>query len=450
LLRINKIFRDFLLIKKMKLKIITFILASALLISNRQYAQCNLHNDSLPQNSLSKTKQELQSLLLKINALGYMPMQTNLLANAQDVSLSKLFREMGGEVSYYSLSNNQFPEIITAQAYLYTNNQGALPLSFFKERACPALSAGGLGGEVFGLSIDPKVQKFPSASPYNAMANDPINRIDMDGKASIMVSAFIFSLMSGDPLVAATGEALTYTDADDIAVLTTRMHVNGEPATTLDYTFATAGTALPLVAGGVIGDIFKWFKGSDDISAVSSAYKKSEEMERVYARFLSHGRFSRKATLLTDQIIRSYTIDDLGRMVHQPAFFSDFVEPLKANSNSLTHEDVVGLNFSGTNSNNNFYKCVTQLIERLNPGDVGILTIQRKDGSCFTNIYRGRDGLYYLPQLDNLDDPGQVFHLHQPNVALQNNGHEITQYLEAQIGSGGAAVTLTITGRLPE
>jgi hypothetical protein len=90
---------------------------------------------------------------------------------------------MGGEASYYSLSNNQFPEIITVQAYLYTNNQGALPLSFFKERACPALSAGGLGGEVFGLSIDPKVQKFPSASPYNAMANNPVIMIDRDGRA---------------------------------------------------------------------------------------------------------------------------------------------------------------------------------------------------------------------------------------------------------------------------
>jgi peptidoglycan/xylan/chitin deacetylase (PgdA/CDA1 family) len=37
-------------------------------------------------------------------------------------------------------------------------------------------------GAVFGLSIDPKFQKFPSASPYSAMANNPINIVDYDGR----------------------------------------------------------------------------------------------------------------------------------------------------------------------------------------------------------------------------------------------------------------------------
>jgi hypothetical protein len=81
---------------------------------------------------------------------------------------------MGGEASYYSLSNNQYPEIIKAQSNLYTNNQGLL-LPLWRE----------VGGEVFGLSIDPLSEKFPSESHYISMANDPINRIDPDGKWSV-------------------------------------------------------------------------------------------------------------------------------------------------------------------------------------------------------------------------------------------------------------------------
>jgi hypothetical protein len=52
-------------------------------------------------------------------------------------------------------------------------------------------------GAVFGLSIDPKSQKFPSASPYSAMANDPVNMVDPDGqtpatvKLNSMFSAYL-------------------------------------------------------------------------------------------------------------------------------------------------------------------------------------------------------------------------------------------------------------------
>jgi hypothetical protein len=155
-----------------KLKTQLFFIIATLCISCFQYAQCSLQNDSTLQNSVSKTKQELQSIFLKISALGYISMQANLLANAQGASFPNLFRDIGDEVSYYTLSNNLFPEIITAQSNLQTNTQGSL-LLLWRE----------VGGEVFGLSIDPLSQKFPSASPYNAMGNDPINRIDPNGCA---------------------------------------------------------------------------------------------------------------------------------------------------------------------------------------------------------------------------------------------------------------------------
>jgi hypothetical protein len=158
-------------IKKLKI----LIIITALFTSNVQYAQCSLSNDSTSQNSFSKTKQELEYLLLKINALGYLKMpaevQINPLANVQGTFPFSFF--------YYSLSNNQFPEIITAQSNLQTNNQGANSLS--------ARGGSGWGG-AFGLSIDPKFQKFPSESPYNAMANDPVNMIDPDGAAARDVS----------------------------------------------------------------------------------------------------------------------------------------------------------------------------------------------------------------------------------------------------------------------
>ena len=162
-------------------------------------------------------KKQLEILISKICELGYsaMPqaMQTNLLAETQDaqgtsprnkfgtgsllcpkvrrtptetplwrrvpiaIGKGEVFREVRGEVfqsidksiTYYTLSSNHFPEIQTAQ-----NN---LAESFSSNSKIDAT--------IFALSIDPLSEKFPSQSPYLSMSNNPINRIDPDGKADV-------------------------------------------------------------------------------------------------------------------------------------------------------------------------------------------------------------------------------------------------------------------------
>ncbi len=133
----------------------------------------------------AKTNKELETSQLALANYGYiqMPqsMQQALVDNIQGISEIKTVRAVSpfnlfdNRYTYTSLSKNKFPEIINFQA----NNQGIPPFSLGEKGAGDE----GLDLSTFALSIDPLAQKFPSVSPYNSVANNPMNRIDPTGMA---------------------------------------------------------------------------------------------------------------------------------------------------------------------------------------------------------------------------------------------------------------------------
>jgi hypothetical protein len=285
-----------------------------------------------------------------------------------------------------------------------------------------------------------------------------------DGKQSIMVSAFIFSLMSGDPLVAATGEALTYTDADDIAVLTAGIHVNGEPATKLDYAFATAGTALPLVAGGVIGDIFKWFNGPDlpavSLPETSAPLAKVSapvvSVDRAFKRMFEpfRGQFvgswtSLDATLIIDVLIRQSRTKDIAEKGLQKLRY--LYMSLKG-TNPIPYVETATHTLSGSRIAGITDDMALLVSEHLKQGQIGILTMTFAHGSSkFVNVVRDADG-FKVPRIigypDALHFEDQTRFIEHSSLSFERAASSIVESL--QPSPGPYTLSFTITGNLPE
>lgn len=142
-------------------------------------------------------KQELENVKQQLQQLGYCPMpiemQANILAeikNENVVSTNECnlpFSSLNSNITYASLSKNKFPEVISIQSNLHLAlYQGNDSLTFGENLS---RHSGSWEGD-FALSIDPLAQKFPSESPYSAMGNNPVNRIDPDGRAHMAVEEF--------------------------------------------------------------------------------------------------------------------------------------------------------------------------------------------------------------------------------------------------------------------
>lgn len=118
-------------------------------------------NDSLGNNA---SKKELITVLIQLQNLGYcqQPIK-NVESTIFPFDLDK---------NYHTLSNGKFLE----------NSPAASCLS--QESDCTIIKHS-MDFTIFALSIDPLAAKYASLSPYNAMENDPINRIDPDGRSSV-------------------------------------------------------------------------------------------------------------------------------------------------------------------------------------------------------------------------------------------------------------------------
>ncbi len=146
------------------------------------------------------TYSELKNTMLKLQHVGYKEMPSNMqeiiLADIQHENTNQTinkneysnspFEKLNASTHYYSLSNGKYPEIHvqndTENKYtigkicINTNNENQM--TFISE---PDKIKTEFDPISFALSIDPLDSKFPSVSPYSAMGNDPVNRIDPDG-----------------------------------------------------------------------------------------------------------------------------------------------------------------------------------------------------------------------------------------------------------------------------
>jgi hypothetical protein len=168
-------------------------------------------------NTDSILERELQALQAKIHAMGYQQMPVGIKPANKNIAVENKtypFQKIDGSQSYYTLSNNQYPEIITAQSNLQTNTQGSL-LPLWRE----------VGGEVFGLSIDPLSEKFPSESPYSAMEDNPVNKIDPDGMATKEVTGEDINRIMGK-----IPEDPTVSDLIKIFITETKQYNDNDPA----------------------------------------------------------------------------------------------------------------------------------------------------------------------------------------------------------------------------
>lgn len=150
--------------------------------TNSQQA-CKYSNDTL--------SEELESTLIKLYKLGYRQMPPNMQANLLAGNRSALpfsFGEKGlgdeGFLSYFSLSDNTFSEIIQNTNLIAIGNITLDVLSHKISNINTTNNTNITDPIVFALSIDPLAAIFPDMSPYAAMDNDPINKIDPDGKAT--------------------------------------------------------------------------------------------------------------------------------------------------------------------------------------------------------------------------------------------------------------------------
>jgi hypothetical protein len=178
-------------------------------------------------NKLSIEKQtadynSLQQTLLKLSNLGYrqMPadMQAILLKKAQGTTPLSQGRGAGGEglfeqdksLQYISLSENLFPELESSENSIAIGNT---TLDIQSQKIASINTNENLIAVdpiTFALTIDPLAGQNLSMSPYNAMDNDPINKIDPDGKDAY-VTHEVFA-PSVDSKHGESNDNLTYTD----------------------------------------------------------------------------------------------------------------------------------------------------------------------------------------------------------------------------------------------
>lgn len=147
------------------------------------------------------------------------------------------------------------------------------------------------------LSEDPLGYKFPYYTPYQYAGNSPVFGVDLDGLETLPHSYYNANMYSGvsklitdyankvknraeslnrvqtlitqqepsyiekaghyfESIVYNFGE---YTDAEDVSVLKDGKTVKGEPATKVDYAFASVGVFIPFVSGGSVKQVLKGF-----------------------------------------------------------------------------------------------------------------------------------------------------------------------------------------------
>lgn len=164
--------------------------------------QLRVKNEELRMDNNFENYQSLESTLFYLHKLGYrqMPqeMQSNLLANAQGMppfSYGEKGMGVEGFLSYYTLSNNQFPEIFTNNnKYIIGNvcmNTETNTLEYLNPNQLKLANATTFDPVIFALSIDPLAAEFPSESPYTAMGNNPVNMIDPDGKMKKLIIRYV-------------------------------------------------------------------------------------------------------------------------------------------------------------------------------------------------------------------------------------------------------------------
>jgi RHS repeat-associated protein len=123
-------------------------------------------------------------------------------------------------------------------------------------------------------SVDPLAEKKPWLTPYHYCSNNPINRIDPDGRydgfpvpnttywqqAAVNYKQQEY-IKENAPEIQRNAAAYTasLTDANDVVVLSTTItrgsdaiNIDGTPASTLDKVAAAGGVFLPVVSGSLV------------------------------------------------------------------------------------------------------------------------------------------------------------------------------------------------------
>jgi len=144
--------------------------------------------------------------------------------------------------------------------------------------------------------VDKLADKFPYYTPYQFAGNEPTNAIDLDGLEPLYV---IDSRNPSDYSKKETRQALkqamlkylSFTDANDAAVLTTMgtrgssnaVNIDGTDASGTDKGFAIAGAIIPFVSGSLVKKFFNGignlFSGSKSVWA-KNALERGLDIER--------------------------------------------------------------------------------------------------------------------------------------------------------------------------
>ena len=127
-------------------------------------------------------EQELKIILQRLHQLGYYPMPVN------TKKIESAIFPFDKRETYHTLSNYKFFEL---QSNQNEYSIGQLRFNTFSQTIAytnSSLLVNPIDQTSFALSIDPLAEKYASLSPYNTMNNDPINRIDPDGKDAIYIA----------------------------------------------------------------------------------------------------------------------------------------------------------------------------------------------------------------------------------------------------------------------